>query len=450
MCSTPFFLALFLWTQVVHITTAPPPQPPQTFSLVVHQADEKLATLEFSLQDNHVELVDAFAHKHNLGADAKMAIFRAMLEEGLAHDPSYLPHLRAKRLRPSTDEICSLPSGSPLPAGFTLYHDATTNSSTPSGSNNKNRNSGNSYKSNLQNVRSDITAVDTVWQELNELTLIHDPSATPQWHVRPVQVVSMLDALDALNTATPGQRQTYCEVGFMMGHSAAAVLVARPHVHVLSFDLFNWKYSDPIIELFESRWGNRFTSVVGDSIKTIPEFHANHPEFRCDVIFIDGGHLASTVFNDAINMRKLVDVHANNVVFFDDSMKNWKKDSHYVFNALLDCGTDAHVHFPASNVEQILHLGEEISLLRSVKTHRYQCAHPCNPIFYAVGFPWAWSEAWYNPEFDLCSMHTTTTTRNTTKELLALHFRTTIFAECESSRDRVSLLAGDEGIRLEL
>ena len=145
---------------------------------------------------------------------------------------------------------------------------------------------------------------------------------------------------------------------------------------------------DAVVELFEARWGDRFTSVAGTSVRTIPEFHASNPEFRCDVVFVDGGHIGPIVLSDAVHMRKLVNVHAPHVVFFDDSMQDWEQDTRYMFNTILDCGTDVSVHFVASSVEQTLRLGEEISLLRSVKTHQYPPAHPCNPIFYDVCLPW--------------------------------------------------------------
>ena len=423
MWATPL-LAVLLGAQVVHVSTTPPSVRVHSISMIVNNVP---ATLEFSLQDDHVELVDAFTHKHKLDADARMKIFHAMLEEGLAHNPSYLSDLRTKRLRPSRAGTCSLPDGSPLPAGFLLYHAATTNS-TPSDNDPAASNSGASNSENKERTRDDIAAVDTVWEELNAIALAHEPSALPQWHVRPVQVVSILDALDELNADNSGQLQTYCEVGFMMGHSAAAVLVSRPHVRVLSFDFYNWTYSDAVVELFEARWGDRFTSVTGTSVRTIPEFHASNPEFRCDVVFVDGGHIGPTVLSDAVHMRKLVNVHAPHVVFFDDSMQDWEQDTRYMFNTILDCGTDVSVHFVASSVEQTLRLGEEISLLRSVKTHQYPPAHPCNPMFYDVCLPWAWSEARYSPEFNPCNI---TNTKKALLRLLPVRFRALIFSECE-------------------
>ena len=45
--------------------------------------------------------------------------------------------------------------------------------------------------------------------------------------------------------------------------------------------------------------------VLGDSTITIPTFKSLHPDFRCDVIFIDGGHAYEVALADIRNMASL-------------------------------------------------------------------------------------------------------------------------------------------------
>ena len=78
-------------------------------------------------------------------------------------------------------------------------------------------------------------------------------------YVQEVQVRRM----DQL-VSEPGVR-TYCEVGMNGGHSAAAMLLANPHLTVHSFDLMFWNYSRPVVRLLGTAFGDRFISHPGNS-----------------------------------------------------------------------------------------------------------------------------------------------------------------------------------------
>ena len=61
----------------------------------------------------------------------------------------------------------------------------------------------------------------------------------------------------------------------------------------------------------------RFHITFGDSLKTVPRFAARHPEVKCDVILVDGGHTTNVAIGDLRNFRKLVNVERN-VLVLDD------------------------------------------------------------------------------------------------------------------------------------
>ena len=71
------------------------------------------------------------------------------------------------------------------------------------------------------------------------------------------------------------------------GHSAAAALVAG--YEVVSFDLGVQSYTKSVERMLHLAFGDRFTLVLGDSSKTIPQLQESL-RGRCDVIMVDGAH----------------------------------------------------------------------------------------------------------------------------------------------------------------
>ena len=60
---------------------------------------------------------------------------------------------------------------------------------------------------------------------------------------------------------------------------------------VLSFDLGGHTYTHLALDAVMDLVGDgRLELVIGDSLKTVPNFAKLHPETVCDVIFVDGGH----------------------------------------------------------------------------------------------------------------------------------------------------------------
>ena len=120
-----------------------------------------------------------------------------------------------------------------------------------------------------------------------------------------------------------------CEIGFNGGHSAGLWLRANPHAEVLMFDLWSHQVVADRAEAFlrnpanGARWGlganasARLKIVRGDSQFTVPQFYAQHPEIKCDVLSVDGGHSALLAKGDLMAMANLAATF--NVLFLDDT-----------------------------------------------------------------------------------------------------------------------------------
>merc|ERR1712037_761980 len=87
-----------------------------------------------------------------------------------------------------------------------------------------------------------------------------------------------------------------CEVGFNAGHSAAVFLNANPEAAVYSFDIGPFPYTRGNAELMEQLFDDRFEYIQGPSGDTVPEFHRQRPNVRCDVISVDGDHSTEGTF----------------------------------------------------------------------------------------------------------------------------------------------------------
>ena len=60
--------------------------------------------------------------------------------------------------------------------------------------------------------------------------------------------------------------------------------------------------------------------MLGDSVRSIPSFHATHPRVSCDVWFIDGGHERAVAEADAAAARAMSRRGA--LVIFDDVLSH--------------------------------------------------------------------------------------------------------------------------------
>lgn len=114
------------------------------------------------------------------------------------------------------------------------------------------------------------------------------------------------------------------EIGFNGGHSAELFLKENPNIHVTSFDIGHHNYVKIGKEYIDVKYPNRHTLIIGNSLKTIPEYYKKNTNKKFDIIFIDGGHDYDTSFGDLKNCRSLA--HKNTIVIMDDTIyrKDWK------------------------------------------------------------------------------------------------------------------------------
>ena len=99
--------------------------------------------------------------------------------------------------------------------------------------------------------------------------------------------------------------RTVCETGFNAGHSSLSWLTGNVHTHVYSFDLGGHPYSRPMASYLQATFPGRLTVTWGDSKVTIPAFIKQHPDVRCDLIIVDGGHDYREANADLSNFRRL-------------------------------------------------------------------------------------------------------------------------------------------------
>ena len=65
-------------------------------------------------------------------------------------------------------------------------------------------------------------------------------------------------------------------------------LDALPHATLYEWDLGDMDYSAKNAALFSRIYAGRFHYYRGDSAKTVRNFITNHPNHKCDVVFVDG------------------------------------------------------------------------------------------------------------------------------------------------------------------
>jgi len=111
--------------------------------------------------------------------------------------------------------------------------------------------------------------------------------------------------------------RTICETGFNAGHSTALWLTAAPNAHVYSFDLGTHEYFVQAREFINTKFPGRLTVTAGDSSQTVPKFFAEHPEIKCDIISVDGGHSYEIAMADINSFA--VAAKECTVLFIDDT-----------------------------------------------------------------------------------------------------------------------------------
>ena len=129
------------------------------------------------------------------------------------------------------------------------------------------------------------------------------------------------------------------EIGFNGGHSAELFISSNPNVELVSFDIGHHDYLKHGKAFIDSKYPNRHTLIIGDSLQTVPEYSKKAKPF--DIIFIDGGHDYPIAYGDIVNCRSLAHMHT--IVIMDDTIKNknWVRGWNYGPNrAWADCITN--------------------------------------------------------------------------------------------------------------
>jgi predicted O-methyltransferase YrrM len=112
------------------------------------------------------------------------------------------------------------------------------------------------------------------------------------------------------------------EIGFNAGLSSYTFLEANPEAIVYSFDLGEHHYVRAAKEHIDDEFPGRHHLILGDSLKTVQEFHRQHPGLRFDLIFVDGGHAYDVAKGDLMNMRRLA---APRAWLLTDDLTPWKR-----------------------------------------------------------------------------------------------------------------------------
>lgn len=128
------------------------------------------------------------------------------------------------------------------------------------------------------------------------------------------------------------------EIGFNAGFSSFAFLSAHPDTTVVSFDLGEHGYSRTAKKLIDKKFPGRHTLINGDSTKTVPEYHSEHPDLKFDLVFIDGGHDYDVAKSDVANMRLFCG--ENTAVVMDDLTPwlSWGEGPYRAWSEALSAG----------------------------------------------------------------------------------------------------------------
>jgi len=119
-----------------------------------------------------------------------------------------------------------------------------------------------------------------------------------------------------------------CETGFNMGHSSFNFLTSNPKVIIHSFDIGRHDYTRVMARFMTQQFPGRFFIHLGDSRVTVPQFVQANPAFRCDLIFVDGGHTYTIATADLENFASICNrSNLNNTIIFDNypSFATWAR-----------------------------------------------------------------------------------------------------------------------------
>ncbi|MEX0596292.1 MAG: class I SAM-dependent methyltransferase, partial [Candidatus Paceibacterota bacterium] len=126
------------------------------------------------------------------------------------------------------------------------------------------------------------------------------------------------EAIDLIKILLNNKCENILEIGFNCGHSSALFL-ANSNANVVSFDLGEHAHVNHCKQIIDNMFPNRHQLILGDSLKTIPEYIKNNSS-KFDIIFIDGGHSFECAASDIYNCQYFV--NDNTIVILDDTIND--------------------------------------------------------------------------------------------------------------------------------
>lgn len=111
------------------------------------------------------------------------------------------------------------------------------------------------------------------------------------------------------------------EIGFNAGFSSFTFLESNRDAQIYSFDIGEYDYVAPAKKHIDALFPGRHTLIIGDSLKTVPEFYTKNPDKKFDLILIDGAHSYEIAKADLLNMKSLA--REDSILVMDDLIP-WK------------------------------------------------------------------------------------------------------------------------------